>query len=131
MNNLNSGGGSVHDVEYVISHENYGDFKNDVALIKIKGEFKLDESRKIIELNTNQIPKNANVVISGWGRVATGGGLPINLKWNILQKLSSASCNVIVGLNKDLICLGHSPNQGACNGDSGNSKLTNSQKTFY
>lgn len=64
---------------------------NDIALIKIEGEFPLDHTRKIIELGTQDIPDNDDIIVSGWGRVKTGGDLPQKLKWNILKKVDEKS----------------------------------------
>lgn len=112
-------GGSLHDVEKVITHEAYGSFQNDVALLKIKGEFLLGESRKIIELNREKAPLDVPIIVSGWGRVETGGALPRVLKWNTLTNVDSSVCGAFVDFTNGLVCLGHPPQQGVCNGDSG------------
>lgn len=109
----------MHDVEKIIYHEHYGDLKNDVALLKIKGEFLLGESRKIIELNKEKVPLDVEVIVSGWGRIETGGALPRILRWNTLQNTDPRICSDPFNITEGVVCLAHPPQQGVCNGDSG------------
>lgn len=117
--------GSLHYVEKLIPHEDYRIFENDIALVKIQHEFLLGDSIKIIELNRDDIPSGADLIISGWGRIETGGELPKILKWNILFKVHDSVCADIAGIERGIICLGHPVGQGACNGDSGGPALFN------
>lgn len=90
---------------------------NDIALIEIDGEFNLDDSRQIVELGDHEVPTGDEIIVSGWGRVSTGGSLPVNLKWNKLKKVGDKECGNVVGFTYGLMCLGHPPNQGVCNGN--------------
>jgi secreted trypsin-like serine protease len=121
----NFGAGSVHQVKKLIYHEDYADFKNDIALMQIVDEFPLDATRKIIEFGTHEIPDGDDVIVSGWGRESTGGNLPQKLKWNILKKYNDDECTEVTGIDRGLICLLSPQNNGVCNGDSGGPAVHN------
>lgn len=60
-----SNGGITRDVAEQIPHENYGNFMNDIALLKLQEPLTFDDSIKPIELGKEELPTGAQVVISG------------------------------------------------------------------
>jgi len=119
-----SRGGQAITAKRIISHENYGNFKNDIALIELSSPLTYGNEVKEIKLARSKVPYNSQVTISGWGRVSTGGQIPENLKYNYVQAVGT-SCG---GMNYNgLICLGHAYNNGACNGDSGGPAVYNNE----
>ncbi|XP_055389208.1 serine protease SP24D-like [Condylostylus longicornis] len=122
-NQLSNGGVAI-TAKRIISHERYGNFQNDVALIELSSPLQYSSAIQPIKLARTKVPYNAQVTISGWGRIYTGGPIPENLKYNYLQAVGT-SCG---GMNfAGLICLGHPSNNGACNGDSGGPAVYNNE----
>lgn len=115
-----SSGGTKYNVEEVIVDKDYANFLNDLALLKIEKDIVYTKDVQPIELETKDIPNGSKVIISGWGRVETGGKSPTILKWNTLETISQSSCFRQIFMNSpSLLCLAHSKDNGACNGDSG------------
>lgn len=113
-------GGVVRQVIKIIVHENYGDFINDVALLKLDSSLVYSDNIQPIALASSEVPVGSSVVISGWGRLKTGGDSPIKLQWNTLSSISKLKCFTSIFMSSDaLICLAHQQDNGACNGDSG------------
>lgn len=111
-------GGIKRNVNLALPHEKYNprEFTNDIALIRLEEPLEFNDSIKSIALRTKKAPNGSNVTISGWGRVSTGGAIPNDLKFNILQTIDQIECGVLTGVShRGLICLGHSKNNGACN----------------
>jgi len=105
-------------------HEKYGNFMNDIALLRLDRPLEFSDAVMPIEIAKEEIPVNSTVVISGWGRTSSGGPIPVNLKYNSLETLSQDDCARRTGMNfKGLICLAHERGNGACNGDSGGSAM--------
>ncbi|KAL7745830.1 hypothetical protein ACLKA6_010022 [Drosophila palustris] len=113
-------GGLLLNIVEIIAHENYGDFLNDVALLRVETPFIYSDSIQPIALPTQNTPAGVDIVISGWGRLTHGGDLPRYLQWNTLKSLSLEDCRELIdwGVPSGL-CLIHEANNGACNGDSG------------
>ncbi|CAO1322383.1 unnamed protein product [Diamesa tonsa] len=117
-------GGIKRNVNLAIPHEKYNprECTNDIALIRLEEPLEFSDAIKAIPLRVKDAPVGSNVTISGWGRVSTGGAIPYDLKFNILQTIDQPKCEILTGVSsRGLICLGHSRNNGACNGDSGGS----------
>ncbi|XP_065364129.1 serine protease SP24D-like [Calliphora vicina] len=113
-------GGVVKQVVKIIVHENYGNFINDVALLKLESSLVYSDNIQSIALASSEVPVASSVVISGWGRLKTGGDSPNKLKWNTLESISKLKCFTSIFMSSDaLICLAHQQDNGACNGDSG------------
>ncbi|XP_053949115.1 serine protease SP24D-like [Anastrepha ludens] len=113
-------GGVVVNVQEIITHEDYGNFLNDVALLRLSQPLIFSTNIQPIELADKELPSGTSVIISGWGRLKAGGDLPQKLQWNTLTVISQAECRAAINWDSDtLICLAHAANNGACNGDSG------------
>ncbi|XP_053686932.1 serine protease SP24D-like [Sabethes cyaneus] len=107
-------------VSNTFAHELYGNFENDIALIKIKKQFTFDETVQKIQLYTEELEESTTVIISGYGRIGTNQAASEQLKYNTMFVVSRKDCSSETGLNQNgLICLNNEPNNGACNGDSG------------
>lgn len=108
--------GPTYSVERSIVHERYGNL-NDIALMKIRGQFQLGNSIQTIPINRNVVPDNAPVTILGWGYGSTNGNVASSLRYVTLRNLPYREC---LAYNKPgIICMAHNGYQGACFGDSG------------
>lgn len=113
-------GGVINQVVEVIVHEEYGNFLNDLALLRLETPFIYSSSIQAIALPKQNTPDDADIIISGWGRLTHGGDLPRYLQWNTLKSLSRDECQQRINYGQpNILCLIHEPNNGACNGDSG------------
>ena len=98
----------------------YGNFINDVALLKLDSSLVFSKNIKAISLETLDASVGSRVIISSWGRLKTVGDSPIKLQWNTLETISKLKCFTSILMSSDaLICLAHTEGNGACNGDSG------------
>ena len=117
--NLN-GDGSFFEVEDTFAHELYGDFKNDIALIKLKQRIQFDESMQKIELYDGELRESDAMIISSFGRVGTGMPISEQLQYNEMYVLREKDCYAGTDItHKGLICFNNWVDNGACNGDSG------------
>uniref|UniRef100_A0A1L8E6S2 Putative serine protease sp24d-like protein n=1 Tax=Haematobia irritans TaxID=7368 RepID=A0A1L8E6S2_HAEIR len=113
-------GGKLLQLKRIIVNKNYGNFLNDVALLELEQPLVWTDNIKPIEMADSEVPSGQKVVVSGWGRLTTGGVTPQHLQWNTLKALTSEECDAAIGWGFDsLICLAHTENNGVCNGDSG------------
>ncbi|XP_013112888.1 serine protease SP24D [Stomoxys calcitrans] len=113
-------GGVIKQVVEVIVHENYGNFINDVALLKLETPLIYSQNVQAIPLASAEVPVGSTVGISGWGRLKTNGDIPMKLQYNSLEAISKLKCFTSILMSSDaLICLAHQAGNGACNGDSG------------
>ncbi|CRL03495.1 CLUMA_CG016525, isoform A, partial [Clunio marinus] len=120
-------GGSWRNVVETIIHEDYGNFKNDIALMRLDRPLNFSDSIQSVELLEENIPALSEVTICGWGRTSNIGFISTLLKYNVIEKLDNKNCSFATPtFNFDgVLCLGHSINNGACNGDSGGSAIYN------
>lgn len=89
---------------------------NDIAIMRLDMPLEFNESIQPIDLATDEVPKDSDVIISGWGKVSTWGAISDFLKYNTLQSMTQKECAAIIGMDfEGLMCLGHSRNNGACN----------------
>ncbi|KAI9589605.1 serine protease SP24D-like [Glossina fuscipes] len=113
-------GGVLVRVVEIIAHENYGNFLNDVALLRLEDPLIFSKLIQPIPLASIEVPPGENIVISGWGRLEHGGDIPRYLQWNTLSVLSRSDCKDRIPYDTDaIICLDHDVDNGACHGDSG------------
>lgn len=110
----------MYEVEDTFAHESYGDFQNDIALIKLKEQIEFDESMQKIELYGEELEESTQVTISGFGRTGTDMSTSDQLKYNTMYVLRERNCYAETGIvHQGLICLNSGIDNGACNGDSG------------
>ncbi|XP_001355049.4 serine protease SP24D-like [Drosophila pseudoobscura] len=121
-------GGVLLQVAEVIVHENYGDFLNDIALLRLESPLFYSNNIKAIALPTANTPAGADIIISGWGRIKHQGDLPRYLQYNTVKSISVEECGELIdfGVESEL-CLLHPADNGACNGDSGGPAVYNDQ----
>nr|XP_016936780.2 serine protease SP24D-like [Drosophila suzukii] len=121
-------GGVLHQVAEVIIHEGYGNFLNDVALLRLESPLIFSSSIQPIDLPSVDTPADVDVIISGWGRIKHQGDLPRYLQYNTLKSISTEECEELIefGFEGEL-CLLHVVDNGACNGDSGGPAVYNNQ----
>ncbi|KAH8291584.1 hypothetical protein KR018_001721, partial [Drosophila ironensis] len=121
-------GGSLVNVAEVIVHEEYGNFLNDIALLRLETPLIFSSNIQPIPLPSTDTPVDADVIISGWGRLKTGGDLPRYLQYNTLKSISTEQCDELIGFDfEGELCLIHPVDNGACNGDSGGPAIYNNE----
>ncbi|XP_073833453.1 serine protease SP24D-like [Musca autumnalis] len=121
-------GGLVLRIAEITVHEDYGNFLNDVALLRLEEPLIYSANIQPITLATAEVPAGSPVIISGFGRIKAGGDIPQKLQWNTLTAISRSECKAAINWDSDaLICLAHPANNGACNGDSGGPAMYNGE----
>lgn len=107
--------GVTRDVVEIMVHEKFGNAKHDVALLKVKDKFSFSASISAIELQEEEVPIGAKVVISGWGKTSYFAPPSNLLKFNTLRRMSWKYCSTLTDVSLEgILCLGHSSNNGAC-----------------
>ncbi|XP_065093802.1 serine protease SP24D-like [Ochlerotatus camptorhynchus] len=116
-----TGSGHLLDVEDTFAHEAYGEFKNDIALMKLKQNIQFDDSIQKIELYSGEeLKESSQVIISGFGRIGTGMSVSDQLKFNTMYVVRDEVCYEETGIRYEgVICFNSGVDNGACNGDSG------------
>jgi trypsin len=115
-------------VSKVVRHENYGEFKNDVALLKLATPLVFDEFTKAVPLYKRPVPTGATVVITGFGVTSWFGQPSKQLKYNEMTVVSHQECAAKTGIDYEgLICFNAAVDNGACNGDSGGPAVYNGE----
>ncbi|XP_058457137.1 serine protease SP24D-like [Malaya genurostris] len=120
-------GGTRRSVQRIIPHESYGNFRNDIALLKLSQPYQQSQAIRPIALRRSELPTAANVTISGWGRLYADGPLPAELQYNRAVTISAEQCASQTGISSGLLCLRSPANNGACNGDSGGPAIYGNQ----
>lgn len=78
-------GGVVVKVSKVVVHE---DFLNDVGVLVLQNVLSYSSTIRAIPLATVDTPVGANVLISGWGHLSTGGVTPQYLQGKLPERYS-------------------------------------------
>jgi secreted trypsin-like serine protease len=127
-NNLGDKDGQRYKIIDEVPHEGYGDHGNtdDIALLIVEKPFIFSESVKPIELQTSELEIGSEIKIIGWGKTSAYGQISQDLKYNTVTVQSNNQCGGIQ--YNGLICLGHPKDNGACNGDSGGSAISQEGK---
>jgi len=110
-------------------HEDYdgGVYLNDVAVMKLATPLNLGEEfrTRAIELAATGFSATGNCNVTGWGRVASGGALPAELRTVTVPIVSDAVCNERYNgagydIYDSMICAGiEEGGKDSCQGDSG------------
>lgn len=131
-------GGSVHSVQQVIRHKDYGSNSqgiplNDIALLRVSKPFKFDRTRRAIALYAGNSESLVNKygMITGWGRTKVGG-LPTNLRKVDVPLISKQRCSnayhSVGGIPVGQLCAGFmAGGKDSCQGDSGGPFNVNGQ----
>ncbi|XP_037942536.1 serine protease SP24D-like [Teleopsis dalmanni] len=115
-----STGGKLLKIKRIIVNKEYGNFLNDVALLELEEPLVWTDNIKPIQMAEEEVPSGEDVIVSGWGRLYTGGPIPNRLQWNTLKAITTEECEEAIEFGRDsLICLAHEVDNGVCNGDSG------------
>ncbi|XP_050075426.1 serine protease SP24D-like [Anopheles maculipalpis] len=109
-------GGSLFEVEAVHAHEFYGSPQNDIAVLEMKEPFQYSKYIQPIELMEEEVPLGSEVVISGYGRVASGQQASPDLLYTSMFVVNDENCHSV---SPGLLCIDKEGSYGACNGDSG------------
>uniref|UniRef100_A0A182JLT2 Uncharacterized protein n=1 Tax=Anopheles atroparvus TaxID=41427 RepID=A0A182JLT2_ANOAO len=123
--NLLNSGGQRYAVEQFFVHSRYNNpaFHNDVALVKLETPFEFSDVLQPVEYSEHELPDNATVTLTGWGRLSSIGSIPNKLQTIDLKYVNYEECKRLHG-NSDEVDIGHvctftKKGEGACNGDSG------------
>ncbi|EAT39435.1 AAEL008780-PA [Aedes aegypti] len=113
-------GGQFFTVYKAFAHEEYGDSKNDIALLQLDDEFEFDDTVNQIELFSGELKNGDEVTISGFGREGTELPASEQLKYNSMFVQQDEVCEFLMAqTGPGLICLNNDAHNGACMGDSG------------
>ncbi|XP_046994482.1 trypsin alpha-3-like [Schistocerca americana] len=117
--------GRLYDVIEKKIHERYNmlAYDCDVAVLKIRGEFRLGKKAKIVPLATSRPQAGASVMVSGWGAMVEGASTTNFLRATTVQVVSLSecrSCYFSEALTSNMVCAAvPSGGKDACQGDSG------------
>ncbi len=141
VNSLSSNQGEVHNVIQTIVHENYSSAGsgNDIALLKVSGSINSNYVRA--KLPTDAVMQAAGApgdmaVVSGWGRLSSGGTSPDILHEVSVPVVSNETCNSAAAyngsINNTMICAGYQQGgKDSCQGDSGGPMVVSYMNEIY
>lgn len=110
----------IHDVELAIMHESYGNFGNDIALIKLADQLTWRAEVQPIKIWREPTAVGTQHILSGFGRTINGGPVAEKLKWTYSNLISRTNCVLGTGITSaGTCCYFAERNTGVCNGDSG------------
>uniref|UniRef100_A0A8D8JTD7 Chymotrypsin-2 n=1 Tax=Culex pipiens TaxID=7175 RepID=A0A8D8JTD7_CULPI len=123
-NSLKEGGQKYKPTKFIVhSRYNKPDFHNDIALIKLDSKLQYGDNVKPIAYSEKQLPEEATLTLTGWGRTSTSGAIPTKLQTIDLRYVGYEECKRLHN-NAPEVDIGHvctftKAGEGACNGDSG------------
>lgn len=90
----------------------------------MKEKIQFDSKTQLASYWWKEVPENATVTLTGWGRLSAGGGVPSKLHTIDLNYISYEECATIhasrgSAIDYGNLCTFTKKNEGACNGDSG------------
>ncbi|XP_075156214.1 serine protease SP24D [Haematobia irritans] len=114
-------GGSRITLEEITVNPNYNDLSTGIALLKLSEPLVFSEYIQAIPMAESNPPVDADVEISGWGRIKEGDeDMHRTLQINDATVVDSVECSKTLGrADPDVICLGHPRKNGICRGDFG------------
>ncbi|XP_075054110.1 chymotrypsin-like elastase family member 1 [Mixophyes fleayi] len=98
---------------------------NDIAVLHLASSASLNNYVKLASLPASGVvlSNNHNCILSGWGRLTTGGSLPSILQQAPLPVVAHATCSTSSywgsTVKTSMVCAGGNGVQAGCNGDSG------------
>ncbi|CAG4926775.1 unnamed protein product [Colias eurytheme] len=125
-----SSSGLRYDLDEIINHENYNrtTLENDIALLRIDGEFEYSSNIASIALAEQPTPAGTECVLSGWGYIDYYDRVPDKLQMLYLKTVSVEQCREDLSTNgkpsnlpvtDTNVCASREEGVGACQGDSG------------
>jgi secreted trypsin-like serine protease len=114
------------EIERIVVHEGFRDFRtleNDIALIKIKGQFRNAKSIVFIsvEKESAALRDGAALQVYGWGVTGSNNKLSATLRQGNVEIINRRNCNddfYFGSITQNKFCAGGKGN-GTCSGDSG------------
>ncbi|XP_075707185.1 chymotrypsin-like elastase family member 1 [Rhinoderma darwinii] len=97
----------------------------DIAILWLASSATLNASAKVATLpaSGSTLAHNYNCVVTGWGRLTTGGALPSTLQQATLPVVAHATCSLSAWwgstVKTTMVCAGGDGVKSSCNGDSG------------
>ncbi|XP_045510196.1 chymotrypsin-2-like [Colias croceus] len=126
-------GGQKYSVEKIIVHKDYdaGLIQNDISVVKVTENIEFSDRVQPIELPEANTGAQAELLLTGWGRLSYPGNLPNDLQMINVTSLSVDDCqNRFDDINpvfETQICSLTKAGEGACHGDSGGPLVENSR----
>ncbi|XP_021922105.1 trypsin-1-like [Zootermopsis nevadensis] len=123
-------GGSLHPASEIVEHPEYWNADYDIAVIKVSVPFEFRESVQPIPMNSVNLPFGTQVVVTGWGRLQTGGTSQSQLQQVQVNVMDYEECNSAYweyeGITPRMLCAGVTAGgKDSCQGDSGGPLMAN------
>lgn len=118
--NNNGADGTEYIVSEAIPHEDYGDFVNDIALLRTEEEIVYSENVHSVPLAKTRPSNSSQCVFTGWGYTTNQGPVSQILRYIRTSLISDKDCAIRTTIDHPGTCCFYSGlGRGACNGDNG------------